>query len=250
MRTLIVIPARLNSQRLPRKVLLAETGKALIVHVVEQAKKSRHCNPDCPPLIAFDTTEEGYADLYHAHCGTPICRTKAHPNGTSRAAEAFNITGQQFDAVCIVQADCPEISPALMDSVIEQLEQHPEWDCATAVRGQCSSLSAGNQNIVKALVKEPAMIAVDFRREIGSDWPVGDHMVGHHIGIYCYRREALMRYAAAGPCEREQSESLEQLRALHIGLKMGVVLTDEAPAGIDTREDYKAFVDRWRATHG
>ena len=246
MRTLIVIPARLESTRLPRKLLLAETGRPLFWHAHEQAsdaKESGQRDEWSWPMIATDSDEiiEAAKSL-----GCFTAKTSPHPNGTSRAAELCirRIEGAELaaiaDAICIVQGDVPDIGPDLIDEVIDALDKHPEWDCATAA---CPLYTHEheNANVVRAVVMHSDETAVDFSRtECNSNcW--------HHIGIYCYRREALLKYAAAGPCEREQAESLEQLRALHVGLKMGVVLTDEAPAGIDTREDYDAFVARYKA---
>jgi 3-deoxy-manno-octulosonate cytidylyltransferase (CMP-KDO synthetase) len=253
MKTLIVIPARLNSSRLPRKVLLAETGEPLIQHVVEQTQLAN--GREFNPAVAIDTSESGYAEFYRLALGCPIIRTGQHPNGTSRAAETLSIIQKgsniDWEAVCIVQADCPEISPTLIDRVIDELERHPEWDCATAaqVPNHKHAEVADDRSKVKVFIPLGWTVAdttaIDFRRDFSEAYPRSNWSI--HIGIYCYRRDALLRYAAAGPCEREQAESLEQLRALHLGLKMGVVLTDEAPAGIDTIDDYNAFVARWRA---
>lgn len=248
MRTLIVIPARLESTRLPRKLLLSETGKPLIAHVVEQCWGSRVGHF----VVVTDSHEIG--DALSSTGAFVRYSTSDHPNGTSRAASIANAIFEDFDAYCIVQGDCPEIDPELIDQVVEAIEQHPEWDCATA---SCANLSAisfndmASPSKVKVIINRKTHIAVDFARHAGDLYAAyqNDDNVeaGIHIGIYCYRREALLKYAAAGPCEREVAESLEQLRALHIGLKMGVVLTDKNCAGIDTREDYDAFVARYQA---
>ncbi len=153
--------------------------------------------------------------------------------------------------------------------MVTELEDHPEWDCATAgwrpqAWGDTDSDGyrqflplSSDQNIVKVQVTEDDQecdwIAHDFRRNASlfvSEDDRGYIRIWAHIGIYVYRREALLKYAAAGPCQREQEESLEQLRALHIGLKMGVVLWEgEHHGGIDTKTDYDAFVARWKAAH-
>ena len=278
MNTLIVIPARLNSTRLPRKLLLVATGKPLICHGIEQASESFvaddvvvACDSD-EVVIAVEEFKAEFDDWNKLNFPR-VVKTREHPNGTSRAAEIASLADKLcerpdgwWDSYCIVQADYPEISPALIDQVIGELDRHPEWDCATAAcrsglqawgdsesDGYRVFLPAMNDaNRVKVLYGDG--IARDFTRE-----PIHDDRlkiessmycaIALHIGIYAYRREALLKYAAAGPCQREQDESLEQLRALHIGLKMGVVLTDESPAGIDTREDYDAFVERWKAAN-
>ena len=237
MKTLIVIPARLESTRLPRKLLLAETGKPVLQHTWNQAIQTG--------LQCVVATGDLWIANSVLHYGIYVQNMKEHPNGTSRAAE-FIEQSSQFDAYCIVQGDEPEIDPKLIDAVIDGLEQHPEWDCATAGAdiGQ-SWADRINPNRVWAWVDYDTSLARNFRRNGGELH--GAHS-WRHIGIYCYRREALLKYAAAGPCEREQSESLEQLRALHIGLKMGMVLWQgEHHGGIDTREDYDAFVKRWKA---
>lgn len=250
MRTLIIIPARLNSTRFPRKLLLRETGKPLIAHVVEQVRLAldRHYES----AVAIDASEADREEFYRLCLDCPIIRTGQHPNGTSRAAEALSIIEKgsniDWEAVCVVQADCPEIPPSLIDEVIEGLEKHPEWDCATAASEDAiGEDSLADVNRVKVAVGFDSC-AVNFARAFGQFFPPAATL-GIHIGIYAYRRAALLRYAAAGPCEREVSESLEQLRAMECGLRMGVILTNHVSAGIDTPADYSAFVQRWKAAH-
>lgn len=254
MRTLIVIPARLESTRLPRKLLLAETGMPLLAHTFIQACKTKIAS-DEPPAIAYATSDDWSAIIIGPARFLP---TGSHPNGTSRMAEVADYSG--YDCYVDVQADEPEIDPRLIDEVVQQLEHHPEWDCATAAigdyRSDTVSRASPSSNVVKVQVTEDDVehdwLAHDFSRSVQTfraEDERGFVRAWHHIGIYAYRREALLKYAAAGPCQREQDESLEQLRALHIGLRMGVVLTDHQSHGIDTREDYDAFVKRWRNQH-
>jgi 3-deoxy-manno-octulosonate cytidylyltransferase (CMP-KDO synthetase) len=247
MRTLIVIPARINSSRLPRKLLLAETGQPLICYATEQAVRSGH-----DVIVASDSPE--ILNTVRKVIGRSCSITGEHPNGTSRAAELAqrDANGMQIldghDAYCVVQADYPEIPPALIDAVIDGLEQYPEWDCATAAVGRFRNRAEyEDENRVKVM-RTVDGIAIDFARKPPA---IPGSYVGQsleklptnclHIGIYCYRRAALLHYAAAGPCEREQAKSLEQLRALDLKMKMGVVLWPEMVHGIDTREDYEAF---------
>lgn len=234
MNALIIIPARLASTRLPRKLLLAETGWPLIQHTYEAARESLEC---AGPIIASGDPE------LTRECGqfAPVIRTGQHPNGTSRMAEAVkNLAdvGRQYDIFVNVQADEPEIDAKSIDLVVKELADNPDWDCATACYiGKPEERQ--NRNRVKVSIGHD-QAAQDFSRARTSLPMV-------HIGVYAYRAEALRRYAAAGPCEREQAESLEQLRALHIGLRMGVVFTDHRHAGINTAEDYAAFVARQKA---
>lgn len=245
---IIIIPARLESTRLPRKLLLAETGKPLICHTWMNAKQSGY-----GVWVATDSNEIMGAMLM-SEWPVPICITTGpHPNGTSRMAEAF---GEYFDKcrgnpwenaiVVNVQADEPEIDPALINAVVAGLQSHPEWDCATAAQYKLPGWVPdwNDRNKVKAVIANDGAAGDFCRTFYGGDnvWEVRPH-----IGIYAYRAAALLKYAEAGPCEREVTESLEQLRALHIGLKMGVVLWDGPHhAGIDTRADYDAFVDRYK----
>lgn len=246
MKTLIVIPARLESTRLHHKLLLAETGMPLIWHVWNQVRKAGG-----DPFVATDSDE-----IYQAvvDFNGLVISTGEHLNGTSRAAEVVGAF-PQAEVFCIVQADEPEIDPRLIDEVVQQLEQRPEWDCATAACDIADEVEFRSRNCVKATLTSTHE-AFDFRRDwfrgvlSPSHIKIDDPAARLHIGIYAYRRDALLRYAAAGPCQREVDESLEQLRALHIGLKMGVVLTDHQSHGIDTREDYEDFRDRWFLIHG
>jgi 3-deoxy-manno-octulosonate cytidylyltransferase (CMP-KDO synthetase) len=260
MRTIIIIPARLNSTRLPRKLLLAETGVSLIEHV---ARQCYHCHAPDEMILAApndDATEISNAvrrQVFTTSSWPKVAHTASHhPNGTSRAAQVMLFADQicqrpdgWWEAYCIVQADYPEIPPELIDEVVNQLEQHPDWDCATAcgpLGGSITWEECFDGNRVKVFLGDDNC-AVDFSRDSRGLNPLNYDRLGIHIGIYCYRRAALLRYSAAGPCEREQAESLEQLRALHIGLKMGVVPWDKPVAGIDTREDYDLFVKRWKS---
>ena len=251
MKTLIVIPARLESTRLPRKLLLAETGKPLLLHTIERAEEwaVRH-QPELSAalhvLVAADCETIQVALTGYGWRGACL-RTGEHPNGTSRMAEAAQRISDEWECFGNVQADEPEIDPSLIDEVVTALEQHPEWDCATAALPLEKMSDAKNTNRVKAFM-DAGNVAWHFSRDEWQPPRQAFNNVGVHIGIYAYRREALLRYAAAGPCEREQAESLEQLRALHIGLRMGVVLTDKQSHGIDTREDYDNFVKRYNAS--
>lgn len=253
MKTLIVIPARLESTRLKRKLLLAETGKPLLLHTIERAEEwaVRH-QPELSAmlyvLVAADCEAIQVALTGYGWRGACV-RTGEHPNGTSRMADAARRISDEWECFVNVQADEPEIDPALIDEVVTALEQHPEWDCATAAIGPfIGDKTIADVNKVKVWIGFGST-AEEFTR---TPVPAVDNQqwLGLHIGLYAYRREALLKYAAAGPCEREQAESLEQLRALHIGLKMGVVLTDKQSHGIDTAEDYAAFVARWKASNG
>jgi len=258
MKILVIIPARLDSKRLPRKLLLSETGKPLIQHVIERCSQSviGRTRDDLGRFNIVVMSRDPELLSIAGECGAAVWLCiREYLNGTSRATELFEDCAVclGWDVVCIVQADYPEIHPELIDQVISELERHPEWDCATAAEklniANADALQSADR--VKVLLTPDGM-AADFTRhplyDLRLRFKNGNYVVaGPHVGIYAYRRDALLRYAAAGPCEREVSESLEQLRALHLGMRMGVVLTGHAPAGIDTREDYEAFVARWKA---
>jgi 3-deoxy-manno-octulosonate cytidylyltransferase (CMP-KDO synthetase) len=260
MKTLVVIPARLASTRLPRKLLLAETGKPLIAHVIDRA-----CEATAPDDIVIAAPNEDAADIWvaageSAHFSRErrwptVVHTAQHPNGTSRAAQVALFADQigerpdgWWEAYCIVQANEPEIDPKLIDQVCHALDAHQDWDCATA-----AVTEAGDGNPNKVWVSVRNGVALDFARGRKIiDSLVADKVPGktvfRHVGIYAYRRNALRRYSDGGPCQREQDESLEQLGALHVGLKMGVVFWEgDCHGGIHTPEDYKAFVVRWKA---
>lgn len=238
-----IIPARLGSTRFPRKVLADRTGRPLIQHVWERAGRSRSVQR---VVIATDSVEVRSAV---AEFGGECLMTRAdHPNGTSRLAEASEILGlRDFDIVVNVQGDEPEIEPEAIDAAVEAM-------CASGagIATVASPFSAGedpsNPNIVKVVIRRDGG-AMYFSRSLIPHARVGGTPVAplKHVGMYVYLVSVLKRYVELPPSPLEMCEMLEQLRLLDNGYRMAVAVRDVRTTGIDTPDQYDAFVARWNA---
>jgi 3-deoxy-manno-octulosonate cytidylyltransferase (CMP-KDO synthetase) len=176
----------------------------------------------------------------------------SHQSGTDRIAEVMK--RPEYAGVKIVvnvQGDEPEVDPGLIDSLIEALEGS-DAPMATAAAPFEHEKDVANPNLVKVVADQRHMAlyfsraVVPFDRDRNGTVVGGDLKAYHkHLGIYAYRREALLKLAATPVCELERIEKLEQLRALYLGMKIFVQLAVRAPHGVDTLEDYAAFVKRY-----
>jgi 3-deoxy-manno-octulosonate cytidylyltransferase (CMP-KDO synthetase) len=237
----VVIPARFASTRLPGKPLLDIGGKPMVIRVAEQAAKSGAQQiiiaTDHPPIIA----------AAHEH-GFQACMTRAdHASGTDRIAEVAAQQGWADDAIVVnVQGDEPLIPPKLIRAVAQHLQQHADCAIATACHPIHDEASMRNPNVVKAVLDKHGNALYFSRAPI--PWPRDAYAqnqplpqtvcVLRHIGIYAYRASFLHAYCQLAPAPLEQAESLEQLRALYHGYKIGVTKTDHAPpSGVDTEQD-------------
>lgn len=244
-----IIPARLASTRLPGKVLLAETGRPLIQHVVEAARRSRAL---ARVVVATDAAEVAAAVKAF---GSEVVMTRAdHPNGTSRLAEAARkLKLGDEDIVVNVQGDEPEMEKGFIDAAVKALIKSGA-EAATVALPFAPGEDAGNPNIVKVVVAKDgrglyfSRSRVPFVREAENAAAGAPPPPLRHVGLYVYRVGFLKRYVKLAPAPLEVAESLEQLRVLWHGFRMQVaVCSGRTPAGIDTPEQYAAFVARWRS---
>jgi 3-deoxy-manno-octulosonate cytidylyltransferase (CMP-KDO synthetase) len=249
-RCVVVIPARLASTRLPQKMLLCDTGKPLLQHTYESA-----CAANRPDAVVVATDHLEIARAVERFGGTVVLTSPDCPSGTDRVAEAAR---QMPDARILVnvQGDEPEISPAAIDRLIALLEDNPFAGMTTLATPLRDPEQLANPACVK-VVCDNAGRALYFSRSpipYVRDTPAARGLAPfnqpalffQHLGIYAYRREELLRFAALEPSTLEQAEKLEQLRLLQTG---GVIVVDtiqHASSGIDTPADYAAFVARHR----
>lgn len=235
-RVAAVIPARLGSTRLPRKPLLRETGKFLIQHVHERVALTRGLDR---VVIATDSDE--IAEAVRSFGGEAVLTDPAHPSGTDRVAEAAR--DLDCDLIVNVQGDEPEIDPADLAKVVAALRETP-GEMATLAVPLADAATYANPNAVK-VVCDATGRALCFSR---SPLPWSDAALPagalKHVGVYGYSRAVLLRFAALPPSPLEKIERLEQLRALHYGIKIRVLQAAREPIGIDTPEDYRRFVAR------
>jgi 3-deoxy-manno-octulosonate cytidylyltransferase (CMP-KDO synthetase) len=248
----IVIPARYGSTRFPGKPLARLTGKFLIQHVVEQALKA-----SLAQTVLVATDDDRIVSAVKSFGGHPVMTSSSHHSGTDRIAEVIRRPEYAHIQVVVnVQGDEPEIDPALIDDLIRVTSQ-PEAAMATVSAPFSSASDIQNPNCVKvvtdkrnfALYFSRAVIPYDRDHEaLGAASPPSTYR--KHLGIYAYKREALLALSAAPLCDLEKLEKLEQLRALHLGMKIFVQATPHSHHGIDTPEDYAAFQKRYNATRG
>lgn len=238
----VVIPARYASTRLPGKPLQDIAGKPMIRHVWEQACKSG------AQRVVVATDNRKILEACEGFGAEALLTSVEHNSGTDRLAEIADRLGLAADAIVVnVQGDEPLIPPSVIDQVALNLASHPEAAIATLAEPIGDSQALFNPNVVK-VVSDINGLALTFSRaplpwardEFAHDRESLPSAVPYrrHIGIYAYRAGFLADFVAWGPCWLENTECLEQLRALWHGIRIHVADAVEAPpAGVDTAED-------------
>jgi 3-deoxy-manno-octulosonate cytidylyltransferase (CMP-KDO synthetase) len=248
MRTAIVIPARYASTRLPAKPLLKSTGKYLIQHVYEQA-----CRAKSARYVIVATDDSRVAAAVEGFGGNCVMTRSDHASGTDRVAEVA--ADLDVDVVVNLQGDEPEISPDTLDLLPELLEGAPEAPMATLAAPITSRLQWLNPNVVKVVADDEGRALYFSRapipcvRDGQPDFAAQPPRFLQHLGLYAYRREFLLQLSKFPPSPLEEMERLEQLRALAAGAEIRVGLVKHAGCGVDTFEQYQAFVRRYRSAH-
>ena len=241
----IVIPARLASTRLPRKLLLRETGKTLIQHTFEAAQRASRPDGIC---VAADHQE--IFDEVRAFGGDVEMTDPNAASGTDRVAEvARRMT--DVDILVNLQGDEPELPGSSIDLVIQLLQENPDAvmaTLATPIRGReqledpaCVKVVFDDHGRAMYFSRSPIPHAREWDDALLAATPAHFYQ---HIGLYAYRRDFLLRLAEMPPSRMEQLERLEQLRVLEAGHAILVGVVDEPTVGIDTPDDYRAFVER------
>ncbi len=241
-----IIPARLGSTRFPAKVLADRTGRTLVQHVYEAASRSSRAG-----RIVVATDDQRIMDAVKAFGGECVMTGAHHPNGTSRLAEAARVLGLADGTIVVnVQGDEPEIEGGLIDAVVEALER-TDAEVSTAAAPFMPGEDAGNPNIVKVVLRADGT-AMYFSRALIPYPRAGSPtaMPLKHIGIYAYRAVFLRTYISLTATPLETTEMLEQLRVLEHGHRIAAAIYPVSSVGIDTPEQYEAFVERWRSGKG
>lgn len=235
MNPLIMIPARMAATRLPGKPLADIGGKPMVVRAWESAS-----NSGLPVVVAAGDSE--IVEVVQAAGGRAILTDPALPSGSDRiraAVEAVDPDGEH-DAIINLQGDMPFADPGLATACAALLHGEAGCDIATLVAPEADMSDRSNPDVVKAVLAlaegEHHGRALYFTRST----LYGDAPVWRHIGIYGYRREALMRFCAAPPSPLETREKLEQLRALEMGLSIWAAVIDQAPLSVDNPSDLES----------
>lgn len=230
MKILCVIPARYASTRLPGKPLADIAGKPMIQRVYERAALAKR-----PAAVVVATDHEAVYQAVRAFGGRVMMTAKDHATGTDRLAEVARAYADA-DVVINVQGDEPLIEPEIIDDLAAAFDADSELKMATLMTPMDED-ERQNPNNVK-VVTDLAGRALYFSRSL-LPYPRAERgaPVYKHIGVYAYRREFLLSYAAMEPTPLERAESLEQLRALENGYRIKVLKTDLKFVGVDTAED-------------
>jgi 3-deoxy-manno-octulosonate cytidylyltransferase (CMP-KDO synthetase) len=242
LKKIVVIPARLNSSRLPNKVLLDLNGKTVVQRVYEQCLKANNIEE---VYIATDSVE--VQEACQVFTKNIIMTKDFHESGTDRIAEA--VTNIDCDIVINVQGDEPFIEPILIDTMVNSLENN-NIQMVSAMHKIIKTDELKSFNVVKVTVDNENN-ALYFSRSIiphhRDEW---DSLLNHHkiipealkfyrhLGIYGYTKGFLINYSNMEQTYLERLEKLEQLRVLENGYKINMIETDYNSIGIDTIEDY------------
>jgi 3-deoxy-manno-octulosonate cytidylyltransferase (CMP-KDO synthetase) len=229
--SVILIPARMASTRLPGKPLADINGLPMIVHVLRRAQDA-----DIGEAVVA-TDSEAIQAAVEKSGGRAIMTRSGHVSGSDRIYEALEAIDpeRRFGIVVNVQGDLPTIDPADIRAALGPLSD-PAVDISTLAAVIADPAEHTNPNVVKvkgAAVASNRLHAATFTRADATG--AGPHY--HHIGLYAYRRAALERFVKLPPSANERRERLEQLRALDAGMRIDVAIVKSVPLGVDTADD-------------
>jgi len=258
----VCIPARYESTRFPGKVLAQQTGKFLVQHTYEQARKARL--PERVIIAADDERIVSAARTFDAEC---VLTRVDHQSGTDRIAEA--VAEVDADIVINVQGDEPNIDPSHIDQLAQMLVNDPDAPMATLATRLSKPEQVADPNIVKAIISSCAVrdascdnpqstihnpqsakaiyfsrCPIPYDRAAGGIGPAEQYL--RHIGIYAYRKDFLRKLTTLAQTPLEKLEKLEQLRVIENGFAILVGIVEDTSEGIDTPEQYAAFVARYK----
>ncbi len=231
-KTLVLIPARMASTRLPGKPLADICGLPMIVQVARRAREAA-----IGRIVVAVDHDDTYAAV--ANAGFEVVMTGIdHQSGSDRIHEALRAVDPDGRAEIIVnvQGDLPTIDPETIRASLRPLE-NPAVDIATLtveIKDEEEKTLPSVVKVVGSPLSESRLRALYFTRATA---PYGKGPLYHHIGLYTYRRAALEKFVSLGPSPLEKRESLEQLRALEAGMRIDVEIVDTIPLGVDTPAD-------------
>lgn len=234
-KAVVLIPARMASERLPGKPLADIHGLPMIVHVWRRATEA------AIGRVVVATDDLSIAAAIELAGGEAVMTRADHLNGTQRIHEALGKVEGDADVVVNLQGDLPTVDAATVRAVLAPLAE-PGVDIATVCAEISREEERTNPNVVKVIGTPPGLAEEDagllrvlyFTRATA---PYGPGPLYHHIGMYAYRRAALERYVRLAPTPLEQREKLEQLRALENGMRIDAAIVDTVPLGVDTPDD-------------
>ena len=247
MKKVIIIPARLDSSRLPKKVLLDLKGKTVIQRVYEQCLKVKNVDG---VYIATDSIE--IKEVCETFTNQVVITKSTHQSGTDRIGEA--VSAIACDIVINVQGDEPFIEPSLIEALVNSFS-NSEISMSSAMSKINNVKDLHNPNVVK-VVTDLHNNALFFSRSLlpfprdvkeisTSNKVLEKGQFYRHIGIYGYRKDFLLKFVNMEQSYLEKVEKLEQLRALENGFKIKMIEADSSLLGIDTQEDYEEALKKY-----
>lgn len=232
--TAIVIPARYGSSRLEGKPLIKVEGKPVIQWVYEKAMQSKLTD-----IIIVATDDERIFNAVKEFGGNVEMTSVNHKCGSDRIKEVV-LRHTEISFIVNLQGDEPLIKPESIDEVIRNVKNDAGADISTLIR-QITPEEAENPNLVKCVIDNSGFAMYFSRSKIPFERNAGKASFYGHLGIYGYKRNALIKMTELPQSDYEQAESLEQLRALQNGMKIKTSIVDFVPVGIDTAEDLEKF---------
>ena len=231
--TIIIIPSRLGAKRLPNKPLKLINNKEMILHVYELAVRSKVGE------VLVVTPDKAVAELIKANGGKSFVSEKIHETGTDRVSEGFeNFYSNKPKIIINLQGDMPNLDPNTIIQLNDYLKKGL-CDIGTLASSLKTKIESQDKNVVKVITNENIeksgfSEAIDFKREVADS---ESKFIYHHVGIYAFTKEALIRYVNLKRSKLELERNLEQMRALENKMKIHVGYTSSNPLSVDTRED-------------
>lgn len=230
-----IIPARYASTRLPGKVLIPIHGYPMVHHVYQRATECRSLEA---VIIATDSPRVA---TICAQLGDRVMLTGSqHQSGTDRVAEAAR--SMAADLIVNIQGDEPLLDPHIIDQLVTHMQAHPELPMGTV----------GSTTLAPEDLTEPNIVKVVGRDELATGFfrtpplaPVEGYTL-RHVGLYAYRRPFLEQFTAQPPTPSEREQGLEQLRALEMGISIGLVTVAYDALAVDTPADLERVMAHWR----
>ena len=227
-----VIPSRYGSTRLPAKALVRINGTPLVELVWERAREAK-----CLDELLVATDDERIAQVVRKFGGTPVMTPSSLPSGTDRVWEAAKRTSAEI--IVNIQGDEPLVTGKMVDLLVDQMQAHPEVECATLRFPMKSSEGYAQDSVVKVVADQQGWALYFSRSPIPALKASQTHpaLWYKHLGLYGYRRKLLEQFVGWPPSDLEKTEGLEQLRFLEHGVRIKLVDSPGDTIGVDTAED-------------
>ena len=235
METLVIIPSRLNSKRLPEKPLISIKGKSLINRVYHQVKK---CSNKIDILIATDN--EKIFDHVQSFNGEVVLTNEKHISGTDRCNEVVQSLKKQYDLIINVQGDEPIINPNIIDDIINTFDDIKD-EIITVAKEINDPIQINNEHIVKVEFNSE-MMAKDFFRKSKNK---SQNLYYKHYGIYAFKPSILNEVCNLKQTQNELNNNLEQLRWLDNKYKIRIMKTKFPNVSIDNKEDIEYLLKKY-----